>query len=178
MLNAGSGNAVTALETIRESSSSWGSTTNLQSVFHEANQDPPGSTPMTDPMPHMTPHVLQPAGADPSHHESHMAAADATLQSPSDSHSELAESVQLEPHCEGHDSTPASSVRSEVVSDGGSGVEPTLAASPSGDDADTTEDQPHKTQLAVCMNASCDKVVKLYINTQHRTCLRLVEQIG
>ena len=122
LVHVGPGCAANALGTIRESSSSWGSTTNLQSAFSGADTEAD-----TQQMTKAGSHVTAPeSGQQP-------AAPDVQSQSPSGSDSglrpqasELASSVQSELNLEAPDSSPASSVRSEAVSEAGIVAEPRL----------------------------------------------------
>ena len=80
----------------------------------------------------MIAHMLQLADAGPSQHDSCWPAKEMSLQSPSDTHSELAESVEVELDLERHDSSSASSVRSRCVPDAEVNTEPTLDAHSTG----------------------------------------------
>ncbi len=92
---------------------------------------------MTTDGPHVTARMLQLADAGHSQHDSCLPAKEMSLQSPSDTHSELAESVELELDLERHDSSSASSVRSDSVSDAEINTEPTLAAHSTGQNVHT-----------------------------------------
>jgi len=93
---------------------------------------------MTTVGPHVTAHMLHLADAGPSQHDSRLPAKEVSLQSPSDTHSELAESVELELDLERHDSSSASSVRSESVPEAEINTEPTLAAHSTGQNVHTS----------------------------------------
>ncbi|DBA98665.1 TPA: hypothetical protein ACH3X1_014446 [Trebouxia sp. C0004] len=128
----GSGFAATALGTIRESGCSWESTTHPQPTTSEAV--PEADSAMMSTVGHrVTAHMPQSADAGPSQHNSRLPAQEVSLQSPSDSHSELAESVELELDLERPDSSSASSIRSESVPDAENSTdEPALAADSTG----------------------------------------------
>ncbi len=82
--------------------------------------------------------MLHLADAGPSQHDSLLPAKEMSLQSPSDTHSELAESVELELDLERRDSSSASSVRSESVTDAEINTEPILAAHSTGQNVQTS----------------------------------------
>jgi len=93
---------------------------------------------MTTDGPHVIAHMLQSADTGPSQHDSCLPAKEMSLQSPSDTHSELAESVELELDLERHDSSSASSFRSECLSDAEINTEPPLAAQSTGQNVHTS----------------------------------------
>ena len=93
---------------------------------------------MTTDGPHVTAHMLPSADTGPSLHDSLSPAKEMSLQSPSGTHSELAESVELNLDLERQDSSSASSVRSESVSDAEINTEPTLAAHSTGQSVRTS----------------------------------------
>lgn len=134
LVHVGPGCAANALGTIRESSSSWGSTTNLQSAFSGADTEA-DTQQMTKAGSHVTApdKGLQPADTVAVQRLTLLPAPDVQSQSPSRSDSglrpqasEFASSVQLELNLEAPDSSPASSVRSEAVSEAGIVAEPRL----------------------------------------------------
>ncbi len=111
----GSGFAATALGTIRESSSSWGSVTQLQTAATEADSALATSADGDHvPAPE---DVMQSADTEPAHLHRQTSQTDAALHSPSDTGSETARSVQLSSDLKNPDSSPASSVMSDMVSE-------------------------------------------------------------
>ncbi len=133
----GSAFATTALGTIRESSCSWESAKHTQRATSEAATAADLAMMTTD-GPHVPAHMLQSADAGPSQHDSRLPANEMSLQSPSDTHSELAESVELELDLERQNSSSASSVRSECVPDAEVNTEPTLDAHSTGQNVHTS----------------------------------------
>ncbi|DBA68558.1 TPA: hypothetical protein ACH3X2_013589 [Trebouxia sp. C0005] len=127
----GSGFGTIALGTIQESSCSWESAPHTQPATSEAAPEAELAMMTTD-GPHVTAHMLPSADTGPSLHDSLSPAKEMSLQSPSGTHSELAESVELNLDLERQDSSSASSVRSESVSDAEINTEPTLAAHSTG----------------------------------------------
>ena len=131
LLGAGSAFATTALGTIRESSCSWESAKRTQPATSEAAPEADWDM-ITKDEPHVTAHMPQLPYVGPSQHDSRLPEKEMSLQSPSDTHSELAESVELELDLERRNSSSASSVRSVCVPDAEISTEPTLAAHSTG----------------------------------------------